>query len=140
MSVKGSIKTTVNQRAEFAYKCVRDIARDNADIAKKYKAYSKRLMAMIRINGLLATITFIKGKGSSLDAEGKAYKRLYKDIGEWLKSTDCPVNSVYDTNKRDLMDIVVSLNSDEYRVTTKEIMEFVNWLRRFAKGMIGDEN
>jgi len=38
------------------------------------------------------------------------------------------------------MDIVVSLNSDEYRVMTKEIMEFVNWLRRFAKGMIGDEN
>ncbi|HHW71201.1 MAG TPA: type III-B CRISPR module-associated protein Cmr5 [Clostridiales bacterium] len=84
--------------------------------------------------------SFIKGKGSSLDVDGKAYKRLYKGIGEWLKSTDCPVNSVYDANKRDLMDIVVSLNSDEYRVMTKEIMEFVNWLRRFAKGMIGDEN
>lgn len=140
MVERNSIKPVVNQRAEFAYKCVKGMARKNVDVAQKYQSYSKRLMAMVRINGLLATIVFIKSSSFSNKAEGRAYKQLYEDIENWLKSINCPVNSIYDANKGELMEVIVSLNSDEYRAITKEIMEFTNWLRRFAEGMIRDES
>jgi len=37
------------------------------------------------------------------------------------------------------MKAILSLDSNSYKVITKEIMEFINWLRRFAEGMIEDE-
>jgi len=137
MDVKESISMVANQRALFAYNCVRKIA-NNTEIAQKYKSYSKRIMAMIRVNGLLATVSFIKGSISD-KPDGKAYKQLYVDMENWLKHKECPANFAYKEREGELIDVLVSLSSDEYRVITKEIMEFANWLRRFAEGMIKDD-
>lgn len=140
MAVKESIDIVANQRAQFAYKCVKNVVEEESkDVAQKYKSYSKRIMAMVRINGLLATITFIKSNISN-KTDGKAYGQLYKDMENWLKSKECSVNFAYKEEKGELLEVLVSLNSDHYRIITKEIMEFVNWIRRFAEGMIRDEN
>ncbi len=139
MNIMESVSMVANQRAEFAYKCVDNIADEDYKVAQKYKSYSKRIMAMIRINGLLATITYLKASISNQD-EGKAYRQLYEDIDSWLKSKECPVNFVYKKEKKELIDTLISLTSDEYRVVAKEIMEFTNWLRRFAEGMIKDDS
>ncbi len=133
-----SIGTVANQRAEFAYRCVKKV-KDDPEVAKKYKAYSRRIMAMVRVNGLLATIAFIKVSISN-KVDGRAYNQLYADMENWLKCDECPVSFVYKKEKEELIDVLLSLNSNEYRIITKEIMEFANWLRRFAEGMIKDDN
>lgn len=139
MTNKDSIKTTVNGRAKFAYNCVKKIAREEKSVKKNYKAYSKRLMAMIKINGLAATLTFMKASSNKKD--GKAYKLLYEDIDGWLKSADCPVSSVYSGSQGNgVLENVIYLDSGPYRAITQEVMEFINWVRRFAEGMIEDES
>ncbi|WP_434643787.1 type III-B CRISPR module-associated protein Cmr5 [Thermoanaerobacterium thermosaccharolyticum] len=135
-----SIKATVNKRAKYAYDCVKNV-KENKDkkVGSNYKSYSKRLMALIKINGLAMTLAFMK---SSKDkSNGEAYDLLYRDIDNWLKSPDCPVNALYNKyQEKDMIERVVSFDSYYYRITTKEVMEFINWVRRFAEGMIIDDS
>jgi CRISPR-associated protein Cmr5 len=39
-------------------------------------------------------------------------------------------------DKGELIDWVISCNSPEYRFITQELLAFLNWLKRFAEGMI----
>ncbi|ADD01987.1 type III-B CRISPR module-associated protein Cmr5 [Thermoanaerobacter sp. CM-CNRG TB177] len=134
MTDKDSIKTTVNERAKFAYECVKKVATyEKEEFKNNYKSYAKKLMAIIKTNGLGATLAFMKAKGSS------AYQELYNNIDSWLKSENCPVSSLYSNSTADMVEKIISLESDAYRAITKEVMEFINWIRRFAEGMIPDD-
>lgn len=138
-----SIKATVNNRAKYAYDCVKNV-KENEDkkVGSNYKSYSKRLMALIKTNGLAITLAFMKSSKNKSNGEaGKAYNLLYRDIDNWLKSPDCPVNALYNKyQEKDMIERVVSFDSYYYRIITKEVMEFINWVRRFAEGMIIDDS
>jgi len=43
-------------------------------------------------------------------------------------------------NNKDLVDVIISLNSNMYRFVTKETLSFLVWLRRFADGLIEGED
>jgi CRISPR-associated protein Cmr5 len=139
MSEEKSVKTTVNKRAKFAYDRAKEVLEELAnDDRKKYKSYSKKLLAMVKINGLAATLVFMLSKSN----KEEAYKKLYKHIKQWLENQDCPVNTLYSnasSKNNDLIEKVLSFDSNSYRAVTKEVMEFSNWLRRFTEGMIKDE-
>lgn len=142
MSEEKSMKTTVNKRAKFAYERVKEVKevveQSKNDNMKKYKSYSKKLLAMVKINGLAATLAFMLSKFN----KEPAYKTLYDHIQQWLENEDCPVNTLYSnvsSKNNDLIEKVLSFDSNSYRAVTKEIMEFTNWLRRFTEGMIKDE-
>ncbi|WKV08542.1 type III-B CRISPR module-associated protein Cmr5 [Thermoanaerobacterium sp. CMT5567-10] len=138
-----SIKATVNKRAKFAYECVKNV-KENKDkkVGSYYKSNSKRLMALIKTNGLAMTLAFMKSSKNKSNGEaGEAYNLLYGDIDNWLKSPDCPVNALYNKyQEKDMVERVVSFDSYYYRIITKEVMEFINWVRRFAEGMIIDDS
>lgn len=138
MSEEKSVKTTINKRAKFAYDRVKEVLVGlSNDDRKKYKSYSKKLLAMVKINGLAATLAFMLSKKKEL-----AYLKLYKHIQQWLEDKDCPVNMLYSDvslKSTDLIEKVLSLDSTSYRAVTKEVMELANWLRRFTEGMIKDE-
>lgn len=138
-----SIKATVNKRAKYAYDCVKKV-KENEDkkVGGYYKSYSKRLMALIKTNGLAMTLAFMKSSKNKSNGEaGEAYNLLYGDIDNWLKSPDCPVNALYNKyQEKDMIERVVSFDSYYYRIITKEVMEFINWVRRFAEGMIIDDS
>lgn len=140
MPEEDSIKTTVNARAKYAYECVKNVVKEeNENVKENYKSYSKRLMAMIKINGLAATMAFIKA--SFTRKKDKAYELLYKNIDNWLKYPDCPVSVIYnECQEQDMVERIISFKSDSYRIITKEVMEFINWVRRFAEGMITDDS
>jgi len=38
--------------------------------------------------------------------------------------------------KNDFVEWVISCDSSKYRYITKEILAFLNWLKRFAEGLI----
>jgi len=42
-------------------------------------------------------------------------------------------------DKKDLIDWVISCDSTDYRYITQEILAFLNWLKRFAEGLIEEE-
>jgi len=116
-------------------------------LAGNYKSYVKKIPMMILNNGLGATFAFIYSKKE----KEKAYKKIYLQINNWLKEQDIKSGICDDEcykkekNKNckdiDLVEWIICLNSQEYRVVTNEVLALFNWLKRFADGMIeGDDN
>jgi len=121
-------------RAEFAYKCVEkaiEIFKDNSKKQKEYKSYTRKIPTMILSNGLGQTLAFVKAKSE----KGNAYDLIYSQLTEYMKSVHT-VRIQMPKEKNDFVEWVISCDSSKYRYITREILAFLNWLRRFAEGLI----
>lgn len=117
-------------RAKFAYECVKKAKEKLGEKAKEYKSYSKKIPMMILTNGLGQTLAFVKAKSKN----GNEYELIYNQMLEYLKS-DSNIRITM-PNDKDLVEWVISCSSNEYRYITQELLAFLNWLKRFAEGMI----
>jgi len=124
-------------RAEFAYRCVEkaiEIFKDNSKKQKEYKSYTRKIPTMILSNGLGQTLAFVKAKSE----KGNAYDLIYSQLTEYMKSAHT-VRIQMPKEKNDFVEWVISCDSSKYRYITQEILAFLNWLRRFAEGLIEGE-
>ncbi len=125
-------------RAKFAWECVNEAVqhwKDENDKKKlkEYRSYVKKIPEYIKTNGLGATFAFMFSKKDT-------YSYIGEQITKWLKV--CPVNFISleeDADFKTLVEKVVSLDSSTYRALTIEVLAFLNWLRRFAEGLIEEE-
>lgn len=115
-------------RAKHAY----DAAKAAADAkVKDYKSYTKKVPMLVKSNGLGATLAYMQSKG-------KAYETIIKNIEGWL-NTDDKFKDIYkNLEGKTLVEKVVNCSSQEYRALTIEILAYLNWLKRFADGLIND--
>ncbi len=136
MKEESKITQLERGRAEFAYKCVEEIVENQKyeKIREDYRSYSRKIPQMILSNGLGQTIAFMKSKAK----DGNAYEILYSQITDYLKS-DTTARIRMPDDKNELIEWVISLDSYNYRYATEEILAFLNWLKRFAEGMIKKE-
>jgi len=121
-------------RAEFAYRCVEkaiEVFKDNSKKQKEYKSNTRKISTMILSNGLGQTLAFIKAKSE----KGNAYDLIYSQLTEYMKSAHT-VRIQMPKEKNDFVEWVISCDSSKYRYITQEILAFLNWLRRFAEGLI----
>jgi len=122
-------------RAECAYKCVEEaINRLNNKEQKEYRSYSRKIPTMILTNGLGQTLAFIKSKSE----KGNAYSLIYDQLTEYMES-DSVSGIKMPSDKNDLTEWVISCDSTTYRHITREILAFLNRLKRFAEGLIEEE-
>ena len=122
-------------RAELAYKCVKVETEDLKDEEKKkYRSYSRKIPTMILTNGLGQTLAFIKSKSE----KGNAYSLIYDQLTEYMKS-DSTLKIQMPSGESDLVKWVISSDSVTYRYIEQEILAFLNWLKRFAEGLIEEE-
>ncbi|HDD35698.1 MAG TPA: type III-B CRISPR module-associated protein Cmr5 [Candidatus Desulfofervidus auxilii] len=136
-------------RAKFAWKCAKDgekisTKKDQIDGEwyedKNYKSYVKRLPELIKTNGLGAALAFIFSKRQKDSKKPKnAYDLIYKQIGEWLSKEDNKHLWSGCNNSGELIEKIISCNSFSYRALTIEVLAFLNWLKRFAEGLIEDQ-
>ncbi len=138
-----SNRTTLEQgRAAFAYKAaVRGKSLRNkkgADKSSEYKAYVKKMPMYIKTNGLGAAMSFAFAKGKG-DSEHNAWGLIYHQITTWLgKEDDKHLIEIGDDNN--LMEALINADSSTYRATTIEVLALLNWMRRFAEGLITKED
>lgn len=99
--------------------------------AKEYKSYVKKLPMLIKTNGLGAAMSFCfsKGKGKTDNAWGL----IYHQITNWLKKDE---KHLIEITNDDLMKALTNADSPTYRATTIEVLALLNWMRRFAEGLI----
>ncbi len=112
-------RTLEQHRAEAAYKAASDAGKSNN--GKEYKSFAKKLPMLIKNNGLGAALAFAEHK-----------KLCYKDISDWLKDKECPI----DFDQHSLSQWLPTIDSQEYRAVTMEVMAYLNWLRRFVDTLI----
>ena len=123
---ENSIRGIEQGRAAFAYDCVKEIAQStDEDLKKKYKSGAKKLPVLIKTNGLGQALAFINRRDAGNE-------KLYDTIGEWLacKQLIALGGSV------NLVDVVISKPSNEYRRITTETLALLNWIRRFVDGLM----
>lgn len=141
--------TTINKlengRAERAYQ----FAEEGKSIPENYeykntdyKSYVKKLPSLIKTNGLGQTLAFYKSKRQKKpDKKKNAYDLIYKQTYNWLTDKRCLMKGIVErADGNDLTKKVISMNSFDYRAITIEVLAFVNWLRRFADGLIEGED
>lgn len=141
-------------RAEFAYRCALEgkniMSGSKVDNEwyrdDKYKSYVKKIPSMILSNGLGQTIAFIvakrkkendKRKPGTKDNPKNAYDLIYKQLTDYLRSNSTTRINI--TDKAELIEWVISLPSAQYRYLTEEVLAFLNWLKKFAEGLIETE-
>jgi len=137
MSIQSEIKKLEQGRAEFAYKCVKEAVKkfkSDTKRQKEYRSYSLKIPIMILTNGLGQTLAFVKAKVE----DGNAYELLYNQMRYYLKSENT-TRIPMPPDKNELVEWVISCDSREYRFITQELLAFLNWLKRFAEGMIEGE-
>ncbi|MFA6808277.1 MAG: type III-B CRISPR module-associated protein Cmr5 [Eubacteriales bacterium] len=125
-----------NGRARYAFEAVSRFVEKNIKNEKnitEYRAYIKKLPAMIQVNGLGQTLAFCFAKGDQ-------YKLIYQQIYDWIKQKQPMLLDNYKKNSdMKFVEIVVSMNSNDYRIISNEVLALLNWMRRFADGMIRDQ-
>ena len=132
MAEISNIKGLEQARASFAFKCAQTASKNPGK--KEYKSYSKKLPMMIKNNGLGAAMAFAFSKGKN----GNAWELLYNDIKDWLNQDQKKYLLGNYVNK-ELAHAIIELESPAYRAVTVEVLAFLNWLRRFAEGLIEGE-
>ncbi len=126
-------------RAKFAYERAKNVKDNFESISGNYKSYVKKMPMLIKTNGLGAALAFIYSKQEKSDTQKKAYgyKLLFDNIAEWLKKDEKQLLEY--TENADLVAKIIALDSPSYRMITVEVLAFLNWLRRFAEGLIEKE-
>lgn len=124
-----------NGRAKYAFETVNGFVEANLNndkIIKEYRSYVKKLPAMIQVNGLGQTLAFCYAKGGQ-------YRTIYNQIGVWTAQKQPDILNRYSENRNvEFVKIVVSMNSNDYRIISNEVLALLDWMRRFADGMIRD--
>lgn len=132
-------------RAKFAYECAQ--AGNKIKKSGAYKSYVKKLPMLIKTNGIGAAFAFVLSKSDkeAKDKKGYAYYLLYQQTQIWLKENRSYLVEIEQDGKKigldpdngkDLIWMLVRMHSHEYRAVTVEVLAFLNWLRRFAEGLI----
>lgn len=120
------MKSQVQRLASFAYEKVIEVKGEEYE--KKYSSHVRKLPSMITYNGLLTTVAFIRSKAGS----DEGWEKVEKDIKEYLKVFEYKeVNS--------LVKFFADLELQEYRLYTKKLLYFANWLKRIAEGELKHE-
>lgn len=117
-------------RAAFAFEHVKQAVEELAEDAQNYKSYVRSLPSMIQVNGLGQAMAFYYARKRKY----KAYRDIYNSIFNWLqrKFPD------HFQQQNELVEEVVKLRSEDYRMITMELLALMNWMGRFAEGMIED--
>lgn len=126
-------QTVENGRAAFAFKKVKTMVEQHAHderFLKEYRSYIKKMPAMVQVNGLGQTLAFYYSKNG-------AYKQIYHDLAVWVSaSMEGLINQYRQEGNQEFIEILVNMPSGDYRLVTMEILAILNWMRRFADGMI----
>lgn len=116
-------------RADYAYRCVQQATRLSKK--KEYKSQVKRMPMLIKTNGLAAAMAFANGKNE------EHFKKILEHLRGWLAENRHGFWG--DLQDQDLVQFLVGLDSKTYRLATVEVMGLLQWLRRFADGLIEGE-
>jgi len=133
-----TIKGIEQNRANQAYKYAEEGMKLKGNAPKEYKAYVKRIPMMIKTNGLGATFAFVLSKRKK-DEKGNpnAYWLIYEQVTKWFAENRDYLMKIKTTDA--LTEHIINLDSAQYRAVTVEVLALFQWMRRFAEGLITED-
>lgn len=119
------------ERAKRAHEFICQVKGEGEAYETGYKSLTRRLPAMIMVNGLGQALAFLCSK------EGGPEGALYEHLSQWLRSKEAPV--AWESDKGDLLERIIDARTTSltYRQATREALAFTGWLKRFAEARLG---
>ena len=117
------MQTLQQQRAKHALQQVKKLA--ELDDREKLKSRASELPFMIHANGLGQAAAFFKSKASD------GYPHLYDILQSWLTQPGRRF-----AGKASLMEAIVESDFRTYRAAQAEAMQFMDWVKKFAKAYL----
>ena len=115
-----SLQTISQERAKHALAAVKGWEDKSPSDQKELKSYVVSMPAMILMSGFGQTCAFYKSKG-------KNHEVVLQALQDWL-------------NKGDIISFITKASAQEYQLAEAESLEYLNWLKKFAKAYLkGDE-
>jgi len=118
-------------RAETAFGDVKQGS--EKDFRAEYKSIVVKAPALLKTNGLVSTIAFLFSKQHS--SSGAAHKLLCSQIARWLSNKGIVILGTGCTCD-EFVEILVKMTRLEVRRANNETIAYLNWLKRFAEGVI----
>lgn len=118
-----------NGRAAYAFEAVKKAINNPKNGKKEYRSYVKKIPTLIQVNGLGQTLAFCYQKKHE-------YRVIYKQLHAWMKKN---YPQYFKDETQEFVEAVVNLDSRDYRVLTMETLALLNWMRKFADGMVTKE-
>lgn len=118
-----SKKLSEINRAEHSFTALNSLQVKNDELV----SYIKKMPMLIKTNGLGQTLAFYFSK-----SKNNEYNQILTIIADYFYKH----NFLTVSNPKALMNAVVKLEANEYRLLTKETIAYLNWLRRFADGLL----
>ena len=121
------MQTLQQQRAKAALESITALIK-HPD-ADKLLSRAAELPFMIHANGLGQAAAFFKSKK---DKDG--YGVMYKVLSNWLTQPDRPF-----AGQGDLMQAITHSELHTYRVAQAESMQYMDWVKKFAKAYLDQD-
>jgi CRISPR-associated protein Cmr5 len=118
------MQTLQQQRAKQALERVKGLVEKTQ--GDKLKSRASELPFMIHTNGLGQAAAFFRSK-----ADKDGYDHLYGILSDWLLDDGRPY-----AGKPDLMTAIVESDFRTYRAAQAEAMQYMDWVKKFAKAYL----
>ncbi|MCH9741682.1 MAG: type III-B CRISPR module-associated protein Cmr5 [Proteobacteria bacterium] len=125
-----SIQTQEQKRAKSALAWIQDRAKEKDDLQKELKSWASQFPLMVHTNGIGQACAFFKSRNNVAGA-----RLLYAHLNDWL-STE--MKSHYQ-GKKDLMEVIVNCNQQEYRLLQAESLAYLQWIKQLSKAYLKGE-
>jgi CRISPR-associated protein Cmr5 len=122
------MQTLQQQRAKAALESITAL-KGHPD-ADKLVSRASELPFMIHANGLGQAAAFFKSKQNK-----DGYGVMYKVLSDWLTQPDRPF-----AGRSDLILAIVGSELRTYRVAQAEAMQYMDWVKKFAKAYLAKES
>ena len=132
-----------DKRTEHAFDTVKTIAGKDKNFQREFRSAARSFPTIVHNNGLSAAIAFLGVKMSDKDKNEKdnQHDLLYDALKGWLVEIGRVSISENETDKKAkvLLEAVIKIPRDEYRIITEEVMVYSQWIKRFAEGMLSKD-
>lgn len=144
VSIKSTPQQLIEQaRAAQALAWIQQAeARDDIKLGE-LKSYTRRLPAMIQVNGFGQAMAFYYSKRD----KSPAYRAVYQLVEDWLcgnhshqKATGKPVYAAYAGQSPALLAAITGEDQQRYRRAQAETQALLRWAKKFAEALIADED
>jgi CRISPR-associated protein Cmr5 len=128
IDVKTNPRDLDRSRAEFAWNSVSSVKKNQPENhQKKYGSLARKMPTLIQVNGLAQTMAFLRA--------GEAYHiQMVNHLSTWFCA-----RFHWNIDNFDLLQKILNMDSQQYRLVTSEALAFLQWIKRFAEADLGEE-
>ncbi len=125
--------TLDQRRAKHAWDAVERMAKNKKNEQEEYQRATKQLPVRILTAGLGHALAFLRAKGRN------ANDALLQDLADWVLNNRNSLENSKEQPKADaLIQEIIKRDSAFLRVTTDEVLAYLQWLTRFAEAELKD--